>query len=146
MTREALEKPIVKPIERTLVLRKVHDLEEQAEKFINLLKSIGVYRQDLLYSGFDKSNPSMDSSSVFCVPEAELHREYDEYGAPTDLNPFSYADNPDYNAPAIAIYDPNLLTDDPGPNRWLDRAPHKYFPRPGFGLEQALIAVIKIKF
>jgi hypothetical protein len=109
-------------------LSEAWDSESQIKLFFKRLKKLGLYKKDLLYSGFngEKAGKQMHSDEgrdiVFCSPESGFSSGSE--------NPFEYAT--DYEQPAIAIYDPDKLKKT-GPEKYIITDP------------TALIAIIQIK-
>ena len=88
-------------------IKGAYDTEDEISTFITALKERGIYKQGLLFSGFDGNMigkqfySDRPEGNIFCSTEKELLPLSDEPSA------FIYA--LDYENPAIAIYDPQKM-------------------------------------
>ncbi len=115
-------------------ISKAWNSEGEALLFIEALKKLPIYREGLLYSGFDGDHIDVSFSSkdkyieggIFCCEEKELS------GVTGGQSALDFAI--DYKNPAIAVYDPIKLT----------KVPFEFY---AYTVDDpsALIAIIKIK-
>lgn len=109
------------------------DSVSHAEIFIEKMKSLPIYRPDLLYCGISADDIGKKTSSthgediVFCSTEAQLTGGQDM----TEQSALEYA--LDYDRPAIAVYDSSKMTE-------MGRL-HEYQIKD----KKALVAIITIK-
>ncbi|MSR73400.1 hypothetical protein EXS61_02250 [Candidatus Parcubacteria bacterium] len=106
-----------------------------AEVFIKKLKELGIYKPNLLFSGFDGNTigkqfgSSENENIVFCSEESDL----DSGGGGIDENAIEHAFH--YHEPAVAIYD----------NSKLQKSENKGFYGYIIKDRSALIAIIRLK-
>lgn len=120
-------------------LSKGWDTVSHKEIFLEYVRNLPFYKPGLLYSGFHAEDIGKSSSEiegvVFCASEEDILNPN-----PLGEDPFKYAIK--YDEPAIAIYDPSKMKEEPYEN--YRNIPMQYAYRPKD--PSALLAVIRLKF
>jgi hypothetical protein len=99
-----IEKGPKQPKKIRVKLEKAWDTESEAELFIEALKKSGIYKENLLFSGFDGSNPPKRTGVIYCAAEDALTSGV----GGEEENPIKYAQR--YDKPAVAVYDENKVS------------------------------------
>ncbi len=129
MTIERRE-PSPQPPIYELDLSEGWDTHSQAELLLNKLKELGIYKKNLLFSGFDAGDIGKGSDIIFCSEEGAL---FSGTGGEEE-NALVYAN--DYESGVIAVYDGDKMELAPevgGMNCYRMKEP------------SAILAIIKLK-
>jgi hypothetical protein len=86
------------PLSIEVILSEAWDTESEAELLIEALKKAGIYKENLLFCGFDSSQQFRTAGSLFATWEENLK---EGLSGEEDINPMEYAF--EQNKPAIAI-------------------------------------------
>ena len=100
---------VLGPINIEVNLSGAWDTESEAEILIETLKSRGLYKNNLLFCGFNAQKPFRTTGNIFVAKENNLR-----FGGSSDSsanNPIQYA--LDKEVPAIAVIDSDKIIDIP---------------------------------
>lgn len=91
----------------TVSLKEAWDTQSEAEVFIEQLRKVGVYQEDLLFCGFDGTQIGTSFASaeheniIFCSQERELSVGRGNYDGGQNALRFAQ----EYEVPMVALYD-----------------------------------------